>query len=173
MNLTKINPGKDAPSDINVVIEIPAQSTIKYEFDKEIGGIVVDRFLQTPMNYPLNYGFIPNTLAEDGDPIDVLVISRAPVIPGCLIRCRPIGVLNTKDEAGSDPKIICVPHSKIDRTYEDIQSYSQTPKILQEQIVHFFEHYKDLEKGKWVKVEDWEDKDAAEKYIMESIKRFK
>ncbi|MBN1783858.1 MAG: inorganic diphosphatase [Alphaproteobacteria bacterium] len=171
MNLSLLPAGKDIPNDINVIIDVPAGSSIKYEFDKDLGAVIVDRFLHTPMNYPLNYGFIPHTLAEDGDPLDILVVSRAPVVPGSVIRCRPIGVLNTSDEAGQDPKILCVPHSKVDRTYDAIESYTQLPELLLEQITHFFERYKDLERGKWVKVEGWGDIEQARKYIIESVER--
>ncbi len=148
--------GKDLPNDINVVIEIPAMSEpVKYEFDKAAKMLVVDRFMSTAMHYPCNYGFIPNTLSEDGDPVDVLVITPIPLRHGCVIRCRPVGMLNMTDEAGVDTKIIAVPHDKLTPVYKHIQDINDVPDTLKQQIKHFFEHYKDLEPGKWVKVESF------------------
>ena len=172
MDITKIPAGKNPPEDIFVVVEIPQGSSIKYEVDKESGAVFVDRFLFTAMYYPFNYGFIPNTLADDGDPTDVLVISSEPVVPGSVIRCRPIGMLEMEDEAGIDTKIIAVPVSKLDRTFENIKDISDIPEATREKIKHFFEHYKELEKGKWVKVKSFKSvKDAMEE-IEKSIKNF-
>jgi len=170
--MIKVPPGKNPPEDIYVIVEIPEKSVVKYELDKETGFLFVDRFLFTPMYYPFNYGFIPNTLAKDGDPVDVLVISREPVYPGSVLRCRPIGVLVMEDEAGEDEKIIAVPVSKLDPTYENINSIDDLPKIIKEKIKHFFERYKDLEPGKWVKVTGWGSKEEAYKLIEEAIKRY-
>ena len=169
MDVKKISPGKDVPKDIFVVIEIPANSSVKYEIEKESGAVFVDRFLFTSMHYPFNYGFIPGTLAQDGDPVDVMVISSQPVIPGSVIRSRPIGMLIMEDEAGMDEKILAVPISKLDKSFEKIKDVSEIPQITLNKIKHFFEHYKDLEPGKWVKLKDWKGKEAAEKYITESI----
>ncbi len=172
MDLSKIPAGKNPPEDIYVVVEIPQGSSIKYEVDKESGAVFVDRFLFTAMFYPANYGFIPNTLAEDGDPTDVLVISSQPVVPGSVIRCRPIGVLEMEDEAGIDAKVVAVPVSKLDKSFENINDVSDLPKATLEKIKHFFEHYKDLEEGKWVKVKEWKSADIAKKVIQEDIARF-
>jgi inorganic pyrophosphatase len=169
MDVAKISTGKAPPHDINVVIEIPPGSAVKYEIDKESGAVVVDRFLFTPMAYPAAYGFIPGTLAEDGDPADVLVLVPAPVVPGAVIRVRPIGLLQMEDEAGMDAKIVCVPHDKIHTLYTAITEVAQLPEITRAAIAHFFERYKDLEKGKWVKVTGWADRAAAEAEITRSI----
>lgn len=171
MNFDMIPPGKNPPEDINVLIEIPANasSPIKYEVDKDMGAVVVDRFMATPMFYPANYGFIPNTLADDGDPLDVLVVTPYPIMPGCVIRCRPVGVLNMEDEAGGDAKLVAVPHDKVTPQYKDIQDVEDLPELLRNQIQHFFENYKDLEAGKWVKVQGWDNAAAARKAIEESI----
>ncbi|MXV36575.1 MULTISPECIES: inorganic diphosphatase [unclassified Saccharibacter] len=169
MDVSKISAGKDVPNDVNVVIEIPQGSSVKYEVDKESGAIFVDRFLFTPMAYPTAYGFIPNTLAADGDPVDALVLTPAAVVPGSVIRARPIGVLHMEDESGRDEKLICVPHDKIHPQFHDITSVNQLPEITLKSIAHFFERYKDLEPNKWVKVSGWADKDAACKVIEESI----
>ncbi len=172
MQVNKIPVGKNPPEDIYVVVEIPANTWIKYELDKESGAIFVDRVLFTSMRYPFNYGFIPQTLDEDGDPLDVLVISDFPVEPGSVIRVRPIGMLNFEDEAGVDAKIIALPHEKIDPTYKEIADVTELPDIYREKIKHFFEHYKDLEPGKWVKAKEWHSKDEALKRIQEAIKRY-
>lgn len=173
MDFDKIPAGKDAPNDIYVVIEIPANSSpIKYEIEKEYSAIMVDRFMATPMFYPANYGFIPNTLSDDGDALDVLVITPYPVLPGSVIRCRPVGVLNMTDEAGSDAKLVAVPHDKLTTVYKDIQDIGDLPELLRRQISHFFENYKDLEDGKWVKVDGWADAAAARQAIVESIAAF-
>ncbi len=169
MDVSKISIGKQPPSDINVVIEIPQGSQVKYEIDKDSGAVVVDRFLFTPMAYPAAYGFIPNTLAEDGDPADALVLATAAMIPGCVIRCRPIGMLEMEDESGKDEKIICVPHDKVHSQFTDVHRIEDLPAITRQAIEHFFTRYKDLEPGKWVKVTGWADKAAAEAAITRSI----
>ncbi len=174
MNFDNIPPGKDLPNDIYVAIEIPANSSpVKYEIDKDMGAVMVDRFMATPMFYPANYGFIPNTLADDGDPLDVLVITPYPVIPGSIIRCRPVGMLNMDDEAGGDEKLVAVPHDKLCKHYHDIQDIDDVPSLLRDQIQHFFENYKDLEAGKWVKVKGWENADAARASIEKAVAAFK
>ena len=169
MDVAKIQPGKDVPHDINVVIEIPQGSQVKYEIDKDSGAIFVDRFLFTPMAYPAAYGFIPGTLAADGDPADALVLAPAAIVPGAVIRARPIGMLQMEDESGQDEKIVCVPHDKIHTLYTDVTSIDDLPAITRQAIEHFFTRYKDLEPGKWVKVTGWASKEAAEKVIMDSI----
>jgi inorganic pyrophosphatase len=172
MDLSKISAGKTPPTDINVVIEVPMNSSpVKYEFDKDSGAVMVDRFLATAMFYPCNYGFVPHTLSGDGDPVDVLVVCQYPVAPGSVIRCRPIGVLKMKDEKGEDEKVLAVPHSKLTTYYDKINDYKDLPELLINQISHFFESYKALEKGKWVKVEGWKGKKEAEKMISEGVKR--
>ena len=171
MDVSKIAAGQDVPHDINVVIEIPQGSGVKYEIDKESGALVVDRVLFTPMTYPAAYGFIPNTLADDGDPADALVLVSAGVVPGAVIRARPIGLLKMQDEAGQDEKILCVPHDKVHPQYSGITEADQLPAITRDAIQHFFEHYKDLEKGKWVKITGWANRAAAEAAILESCKR--
>ena len=169
MDVAKISTGKAPPHDINVVIEIPQGSAVKYEIDKESGAVMVDRFLFTPMAYPAAYGFIPGTLADDGDPADAMVLVPAQVVPGAVIRARPIGMLLMEDEAGKDEKIICVPHDKIHPQYTDVQRIEDLPEITRQAIEHFFTRYKDLEKGKWVKVTGWADKAAAEDVIRQAI----
>jgi len=171
MDISKISSGKNFPENINVVIEIPANTPgVKYEFCKDSGAIFVDRFLQTPMHYPANYGFVPNTLSGDGDPADVLVISRYNLIAGSVIEAKPIGVLVTKDEKGFDEKIIAVPSNSVSTEYSNVNDISDLPKLILDQIQHFFEHYKDLEKGKFVKVEGF--KDAVEaKEILKKAKK--
>ena len=174
MLFDNIPPGKDIPNDIYVVIEIPANSSpIKYEIDKDMGAVLVDRFMATPMFYPANYGFIPNTLADDGDPLDVLVITPYPVVPGAIIRCRPVGMLNMEDEAGGDEKLVAVPHDKLSISYRDVKEVTDLPQLLRDQIQHFFENYKDLEAGKWVKVKGWENADAARASILKAVAAFK
>ena len=173
MGLDLVPTGRDAPNDVNVVIEIPMNAEpVKYEVDKESGAIFVDRVLMTPMRYPCNYGYIPHTLSGDGDPADVLVVMPLPVIPGAVIRVRPIGMLKMTDEAGSDEKIIAVPVSKVFPAYDAIHSVNDLPEFTRDRIQHFFEHYKDLEKGKWVKLEGWLDADAAKREIVEAIARY-
>jgi len=159
--------------EINVIIEISMNSDpVKYEVDKESGAMFVDRFMQTSMFYPCNYGFIPHTLSKDGDPVDVLVASHYPVISGCVIRSRPIGVLMMEDESGMDEKIIAVPVSKLDVTFDLIKDINDLCPMLKKRIVHFFEHYKDLEKGKWVKIIDWGDAKKAQELIKEGLERY-
>jgi inorganic pyrophosphatase len=169
MDIAKIPTGKAPPNDINVVIEIPQGSSVKYEVEKESGAVFVDRFLFTPMAYPAAYGFIPGTLADDGDPADAMVLVPAAVVPGAVIRARPIGMLQMEDESGQDEKIICVPHDKIYPLHGDVDEVNDLPEIVRQQIEHFFTRYKDLEKGKWVKVTGWADKAAAEEVIRKSI----
>lgn len=172
MNISKIPIGKDAPNQINVIIEVPMNADpVKYEMDKDSGAIFVDRFLATPMYYPCNYGFIPGTLSDDGDPADVLVVSDYAIISGAVIAAKPIGVLIMEDEKGMDEKIIAVPASKLNSAYEDINSCDDLPKGLLNKIGHFFERYKDLEKGKWVKIKGFENADKAKALIQEAIKR--
>ena len=172
MKLKEIPAGKAVPDDINVVIEIPQGSSIKYEVDKASEAVFVDRFLFTAMHYPLNYGFIPNTLSDDGDPTDVLVVSPQPVAPGTVLRARPVGVLTMEDEKGLDMKVIAVPHAKIAPGYEAIQDVKDLPQSLLDQVRHFFEHYKDLEPGKWVKLKDWSGVEAAREIIQKDVARF-
>ncbi len=172
MDINKIAIGRNPPWDINVVIEIPlGGDPVKYELDKESGALFVNRFLHTAMFYPANYGFIPHTLSEDGDPADVLVVGRVPVAVGSVIRSRPVGVLMMEDEAGPDEKILAVPVDDLHPYYADITSYRHLPAVLQEQITHFFSHYKDLEKDKWVKVNRWGEAEEATKIIQEAIDR--
>ncbi len=174
MNVDAIPIGKNPPKDINVIIEVPVGGEpIKYELDKEAGVLFVDRFLYTPMRYPGNYGFVPHTLSEDGDPIDVVVVNQRPIVPGAVMSCRPIGVFMMSDEKGNDEKILAVPSSKLTKRYDAIKSYKDLPEIIIKQVEHFFEHYKDLEPGKWVKVTGWADVDVAEKLILEAIERAK
>ncbi len=172
MDIRKVPAGKNVPEDVNAVIEIPQGSNVKYELDKESGAVFVDRFLFTPMFYPSNYGFIPNTLAEDGDPIDILVISRQPVVPGSVIRCRPVGVLIMEDESGKDEKVLAVPVEKLDLTFKDVKEYSDLPEATLNEIKHFFEHYKDLEPGKWVKLKEYKGSEEAKRLIVEAVERF-
>ncbi len=173
MSYRDIEPGKDIPNDLNVVIEIAANALpVKYEVDKYSGALMVDRLMSTAMHYPCNYGYIPQTLCGDGDPADVLVVTPIPLQPGCIVRCRPLGVLNMEDEAGEDSKLVAVPISKITKHYDKVNSIDDLPEELLEKITHFFEHYKDLEKGKWVKVTGWENLEGAQKEIMESVKRY-
>jgi inorganic pyrophosphatase len=172
MNLDAIPSGNDPPEDINVVIEVPiGGEPIKYEMDKAAGTLFVDRFLHTPMRYPGNYGFVPHTLSEDGDPIDVLVANTRPLIPGCYLNVRPIGVLKMEDEKGIDEKIIAVPTSRLTKRYVDVAEYTDLPQIAIEQIQHFFEHYKDLEPGKWSKMIGWGNRAEAMLMIRQSIER--
>ena len=171
MDLHKITVGKNPPWEINVIIEVPQGGhPVKYELDKASGAIFVDRFLHTAMSYPCNYGFIPHTLAADGDPTDVLVAGRIPVVPGCVVRARPIGVLIMEDEAGEDEKILAVPVDDLHPYYAGVSSYRNLPDILVQQIAHFFTHYKDLEPGKWVKIKRWGEADEACRMIETAIK---
>ena len=171
--LTDKIPAKTSNGDYNVIVEIPMNDNpVKYEFDKEIGAISVDRFMQVSMSYPCNYGFIPNTLSDDGDPADVLVISQYPIIPGAIIKVRPVGVLLMEDESGMDEKILAVPTSKLDITFENVRDINDISDILKSRIQHFFEHYKKLEEGKWVKIIGWNNLDTAIKTIDEAIERY-
>jgi len=174
MDISKISIGQNPPYDINVIIEIPQGGIpVKYEIDKASGALFVDRFVHTAMYYPGNYGFIPHTLSEDGDPCDVLVVGQMPVVSGCVIRCRPIGVMVMEDESGPDEKILAVPVQKLHPFYDNVSSYEDLPRILIDQITHFFEHYKDLEKGKWVKVVKWLGPQDAAAMIETGINREK
>lgn len=172
MDISKIPIGVNPPSDVYVIIEIPQGGyPVKYELDKASGALFVDRFLHTSMQYPANYGFVPHTLSDDGDPLDVLVVSQTPVVPGSVIRCRPIGALLMTDEAGPDEKIIAVPVDKLHPFYQGVNTYLDLPEILREQIAHFFKHYKDLEKGKWVTIAEWVGPDKALDMIRSGIAR--
>ena len=171
MDVSRIPTGKAPPHDIYVMVEIPQGSAVKYEVDKHSGALFVDRFLFTATAYPSAYGFIPGTLADDGDPADALVLLPTAVVPGAVVRCRPIGLLQMEDESGQDEKIICVPHDKVHPQYTDINEVAQLPAITRDVIKHFFEHYKDLEKGKWVKITGWADRAAAEAAISASLAR--
>ena len=174
MNLDAVPIGKNPPDEINVVIEVPiGGEPIKYEMDKKSGALMVDRFLYTAMRYPGNYGFIPHTLSDDGDPCDVIVANTRAIIPGAIMSCRVVGALMMEDESGGDEKIIAVPTSKLTRRYEGVQNYSDLPKITLEQIEHFFTHYKDLEPGKWVKIKSWVSADEAKRLVLEGIERAK
>jgi inorganic pyrophosphatase len=173
MSLDRVPAGRDVPHDCNVIIEIPMRADpIKYEVDKETGAVFVDRFMSTAMHYPCNYGYIPRTLADDGDPADVLVLSPVPLITGVVVRCRPIGMLRLHDEAGGDSKILAVPIDRLSSLYRNVQSPRDLPEITTQQIAHFFEHYKDLEPGKWVRMGDWVDADAAKAEILEAVERY-
>ena len=174
MRIDAIAIGKNPPDDINVIVEVPlGGQPIKYEMDKEAGTLVVDRFLYTPMSYPGNYGFVPHTLSEDGDPIDVLIVNTRELVPGCVINVRPVGVLIMEDNAGQDEKVIAVPSSWLTKRYDHIQDHTDLPDITMQQVEHFFEHYKDLEPGKWVRIGDWLGVDDARRMIVESIERAK
>ena len=172
MNFDAIRIGTNPPHDINVIIEVPiGGEPIKYEMDKSAGTLVVDRFLHTPMRYPGNYGFVPHTLSDDGDPIDVLVANTRPIFPGAIINVRPIGVLKMNDDGGGDEKIIAVPVPRLTKRYDNVHDFTDLPEITREQIQHFFEHYKDLEPGKWVKMIGWGNAAEARKLIEDAIKR--
>ncbi len=172
MDISKIPVGENPPYDVNVIIEIPIGGVpVKYEMDKASGAMFVDRFLHTAMYYPCNYGFIPHTLSDDGDPTDAAVLGQIPVIPGVVIRSRPIGVLMMEDESGIDEKILCVPVDELHPFYGDIASYRDVRPVLLDQISHFFEHYKDLEKGKWAKVRGWGEAEEATDLIRKGMDR--
>lgn len=174
MNLDKISVGKNPPWDVNVVVEVPmGADPIKYEIDKDSGAIMVDRFLHTSMHYPCNYGFIPHTLADDGDPTDVMIVGRRPLLPGCVIPVRPVGVLKMEDDGGMDEKILAVPQTRLHPFYDDVKEYTDLPKILLDQIHHFFAHYKDLEKDKWVKIIGWDNAAHAAELIEAGIQNLK
>ena len=173
MRLEAVSIGRDPPNEVNVIVEVPVGGEpIKYEMDKASGALIVDRFLYTPMRYPGNYGFIPHTLSDDGDPCDVLVVNQRGIIPGAVVAVRPVGVLKMQDEAGGDEKIIAVPVPKLTRRYENVHNYTDLPDITIRQVQHFFEHYKDLESSKWVKVLGWGDAAEARRIIVESMERY-
>ena len=174
MKIEAVSIGKNPPDDVNVIIEVPiGGEPIKYEMDKEAGALVVDRFLYTAMRYPGNYGFIPHTLSDDGDPCDVVIANTRAIVPGAIMNCRPVGALLMEDESGGDEKIIAVPSTKLTRRYENVKNYTDLPQITIEQIEHFFTHYKDLEPGKWVKILRWVGADEARKLIQQGIERAK
>lgn len=173
MGLLEINSGRDVPNEINVIIEIPMRGEpVKYEVDKDSGALFVDRFMSTAMFYPANYGYIPSTLSLDGDPCDVLVVTPFPLISGSVIRARPVGMLRMTDEAGPDAKLLAVPVDKLCTNYRTVETFADLPEGLVHSVEHFFEHYKDLEKGKWVKVDGWEGPESAHREILESIARY-
>ena len=168
-----ITPGHDVPDDVNVVIEIPFHGDpVKYEVDKDTGAMTLDRFLVAPMHYPTNYGYIPHTLCEDGDPADVLVVTPVPLITGAVVRCRPVGVLKMTDESGGDAKLLAVPIGKLTSLYDHVQEPADLPQVLLDQVSHFFEHYKDLEQGKWVRIDGWFGSDAARQEILDAVARY-
>jgi len=174
MNLERVTAGRDVPDDVNVIIEIPMNADpVKYEVDKQTGAVFVDRFMSTAMHYPCNYGYVPRTLSGDGDPVDVLVISPFPLITGVVVRCRPVGMLRMKDEAGEDTKLLAVPIDRLTSQYRGIRSPRDLPEARLAAITHFFQHYKDLERGKWVKVKGWVGAAAARREILEGIARFR
>ena len=174
MNLDRVSSGSDVPNEINVIIEIPAHSDpVKYEVDKETGAMFVDRFMSTAMHYPCNYGYVPHTLSNDGDPVDVLVVTPVPLISGSVIKCRPVGVLKMTDESGDDAKVLAVPIDKLCRSYRNVRDIGDVSPDLLNQIAHFFEHYKDLEEGKWVRVEGWGGVAEASAEIVSSQKMYK
>ena len=173
MALNDVPSGLSLPNDFNVIIEIPMDADpVKYEVDKESGAIFVDRFMSTAMHYPCNYGYIPHTISDDGDPVDVLVVTPFVLQPGVVVRCRALGMIKMEDEAGIDAKLVAVPVEKICPMYKDIQKLEDLPQLLRDQMVHFFEHYKDLEKGKWVKIEGWGDAAEAKRILVEAHKSY-
>jgi inorganic pyrophosphatase len=174
MNLDRVSSGRDLPNDFNVIIEIPMNAApIKYEVNKETGAMFVDRFMSTAMFYPCNYGYVPHTLSDDGDPVDVLVISPVPLITGVVVRCRPVGMLKMQDEAGGDTKVLAVPIDKLCGLYRSVETPRDLPEVVLSQIAHFFAHYKDLEAGKWVRVEGWVGPEEAKAEILNGVRRFK
>lgn len=174
MNLDRVHPGDDLPDNFNVIIEIPMHGDpIKYEVDKATGAMFVDRFLSTAMHYPCNYGYVPHTLSDDGDPVDVLVVTPVPLMTGVVVRCRPVGVLRMTDEAGVDCKLLAVPIDRLSPLYRAVRAPDDLPPSLIAQIAHFFEHYKDLEPDKWVRVEAWEGAEAAGREILEGVERYR
>jgi inorganic pyrophosphatase len=173
MSLNTVPAGNNLPEEINVIIEIPAHADpVKYEVDKDSGAIFVDRFMATCMHYPTNYGYVPHTLSEDGDPVDVLVPTPFPLLAGSVIKCRPVGVLMMTDESGTDAKILAVPVSKLTPIYQGVNEVTDMPELLLNQIQHFFEHYKDLEAGKWVKIDGWKQAKEAKQEIIDSVQRY-
>ncbi len=174
MIIHQISSGDHVPDNFNVVVEIPAQGApIKYELDKDTGALFVDRFIATSMTYPCNYGFIPQTLSDDGDPVDVLVLTAVPVLPGSVIRARPVGLLRMSDESGNDEKILAVPIHKVSLLYDKVNDYNDLPSALLQGITHFFQHYKDLEPNKWVKIEGWDNVEAAKQEIIKGVERYR
>lgn len=174
MSLNQVCSGTDCPSDINVIVEIPAHADpVKYEVDKDTGAMFVDRFMTTAMHYPCNYGYVPHTLSDDGDPVDVLVLTPVPLISGSVVRCRPIGVLKMTDESGDDAKVLAVPIDKLCKAYRNVQDFRDLSPVILDQIAHFFEHYKDLDEGKWVRVDGWYGIEDARNEILNSIEMFK
>jgi inorganic pyrophosphatase len=173
MNLDRVGSGNDVPNEINVIIEIPAHSDpVKYELDKKTGAMFVDRFMSTAMHYPCNYGYVPHTLSRDGDPVDVLVLSPAPLISGAVIRCRPVGVLKMADESGDDAKVLALPVDTLTTSCHRVETHRDLPRVLLDQIAHFFEHYKDLDEGKWVRVDGWGGVDEAKQEILDSVRMY-
>ena len=173
MSLLAVKSGRDVPNDVNVVIEIPMHAApVKYEVDKDTGALFVDRFMATAMFYPANYGYIPQTLSDDGDPVDVLVVAPTPLVSGSVIRCRVVGLLKMTDESGIDAKLLAVPIDKLSKQYRHVQTQCDLPESLLQSLEHFFKHYKDLEEGKWVKVDGWEGPDAARREIISSVERY-
>ena len=174
MNLDRVSSGRDVPNDVNVIVEIPMNADpIKYEVDKETGALFVDRFVSTSMHYPCNYGYIPETLSEDGDPVDVLVITPVPLLPGVVVTCRPLGILRMEDEAGQDGKLLAVPIDKVLAIYSQWQTHEDLNPLRLKTIAHFFEHYKDLEPGKWVKVLGWKGPEAAREEVRQGIEAYR
>jgi inorganic pyrophosphatase len=174
MSLSKVPSGDNLPEEINVIIEIPAHADpVKYEIDKHSGALFVDRFMSTSMHYPTNYGYIPHTLSDDGDPVDVLVPTPFALLAGSVITCRPVGLLMMTDESGTDVKVLAVPLDQLSPVYKGVKGIADMPELMLKQIQHFFEHYKDLEPEKWVRVGDWQDAAAAKQEITESVKRFR
>lgn len=174
MNLDRVTSGEDVPNEINVIIEIPAHSDpVKYEIDKTTGAMFVDRFMSSSMHYPCNYGYVPHTLSKDGDPVDVLVVTPVPLITGSVISCRPVGVLKMTDESGDDAKVLAVPVDKLCKSFKNTLNIEDINPLLRDQIAHFFEHYKDLDEGKWVRVEGWGGIDDAREEIMASIAMYR
>jgi len=174
MNLDRVTAGADVPNDCNVIVEIPMHAEpIKYEIDKQTGAMFVDRFLSTAMHYPCNYGYIPHTLSGDGDPVDVLVVSPLPIVSGTVVRCRPIGMLRMEDEAGDDTKVLAVPIDRLSPLYRNVQSARDLPEVTLAQIAHFFQHYKDLERGKWVKVVGWVGAEEAKAEIRAGVANYR
>ena len=174
MNLDKISVGQDVPWDVNVIVEVPVGTEpVKYELDKESGALFVDRIMHTSMRYPCNYGFIPHTLADDGDPVDVLIVNHTPIMPGAVVRCRPIGALLMEDEAGMDEKLLMIPVDSLNPWYTSVKDYRELPELFMERIEHFFAHYKDLEKDKWVKLHGWGTAEDAAKLVEAGIANYK
>ncbi|HTP94818.1 MAG TPA: inorganic diphosphatase [Burkholderiales bacterium] len=174
MNLDRVGPGRKLPDEFNVIIEIPMNADpVKYEVDKQTGAMFIDRFMTTAMHYPCNYGYIPHTLSEDGDPVDVLVLSPFPLITGVVVRCRPVGVLQVTDEAGEDAKLLAVPVDELTSLYRGVDAPGDLPELTLAQITHFFQHYKDLEPGKWVRTAGWAGADAAKAEVVAGVKRYK